>query len=326
MENATPSPLPTIDVAGLSGPVTRLGLGCLPMGPLQRGLAPEDGAAVVRRAVERGVRFLDTATIYGTYEHIRRGLAGAGEGGAVTVATKTHGKKTVDVEAHLEQARSGLDRDVLDIVLLHCGREPFDESWDEAWETLLRAKAAGRVRLAGFSTHRAGDARRAADRSDIDVVHPLINQIGLGILDGDRESMVEAIACLGRAGKFVYAMKALAGGHLIARRDEAVDWVLGLPGIDAVALGMVTTDEVDYNALRAAGAPVPEELVRRTVPRVAKRLGILPHVCVGCGACVAHCENDALRLENGRAAVEHERCILCGYCAPHCPLFAIRIA
>jgi len=46
------------------------------MGPLQRTLSVEDGARVVRAAVEGGITFIDTATLYGTYEHIARGLKG----------------------------------------------------------------------------------------------------------------------------------------------------------------------------------------------------------------------------------------------------------
>ena len=53
--------------------MTRLGLGALPMGPLQRTLSVEEGARVVRAAVEGGITFIDTATLYGTYEPIARG-------------------------------------------------------------------------------------------------------------------------------------------------------------------------------------------------------------------------------------------------------------
>ena len=56
--------------------ITRLGLGALPMGPLQRTLSVAAGARVVRAAGEHGITFIDTATLYGTYSHIARGLKG----------------------------------------------------------------------------------------------------------------------------------------------------------------------------------------------------------------------------------------------------------
>lgn len=317
-------PLPIVDIPGLPVPVTRLALGALPMGPLQRGLTPAEGARVVRAAVERGITFIDTATLYGTYEPIRLGLHGFDR--PVLLATKTHGRDAATVDGHVEKARRELDRDVLDVMLLHCARTPrFDGSWDAAWDALQRHKAAGRIRLAGFSTHSARDARLAADHADIDVVHPLINRLGMGLLDGGIDDMADAIARLGAAGKFVYAMKALAGGHLIPQRDEAFRWTLALPGIASMAVGMVSVDEVEYNVRWLAGESIPPALAEATLPRAAKRLSILTNLCRGCGACVPHCENDALRVEDNRVVVDHTHCILCGYCAPHCAQFAIRM-
>jgi aryl-alcohol dehydrogenase-like predicted oxidoreductase len=68
--------LETRYLARLDRTITRLGLGALPMGPLQRSLSVAEGASVVRAAVELGITFIDTATLYGTYEHIARGLQG----------------------------------------------------------------------------------------------------------------------------------------------------------------------------------------------------------------------------------------------------------
>jgi len=95
--------LETRFVPQLGRTVTRLGLGALPMGPLQRTLSVEEGARVVRAAVEGGIIFIDTATLYGTYEHIARGLKGWR--GPVTLSTKTHAKADRALaEKHIETA------------------------------------------------------------------------------------------------------------------------------------------------------------------------------------------------------------------------------
>jgi aryl-alcohol dehydrogenase-like predicted oxidoreductase len=47
----------------LNRTVTRLGLGALPMVPLQRALTVAEGARVVRAAVDGGITFIDTATL-----------------------------------------------------------------------------------------------------------------------------------------------------------------------------------------------------------------------------------------------------------------------
>ena len=54
--------------------VSRAGFGVLPMGPSQLALPVEEGAAVLRYALERGFNFVDTAQYYRTYPYIRRAL------------------------------------------------------------------------------------------------------------------------------------------------------------------------------------------------------------------------------------------------------------
>ena len=50
--------------------VSRLGAGVLPMGPNQRNMAVEEGAAVVRHALDAGINFIDTAQYYRAYPYI----------------------------------------------------------------------------------------------------------------------------------------------------------------------------------------------------------------------------------------------------------------
>ena len=54
--------------------VSRLCFGSLTLGPLQKNLSIKDGAAVIRRAAEMGVNFIDTADLYGTYPYIKEVL------------------------------------------------------------------------------------------------------------------------------------------------------------------------------------------------------------------------------------------------------------
>jgi predicted aldo/keto reductase-like oxidoreductase len=316
--------LETRFVPPLGRTVTRLGLGALPMGPLQRTLSVEEGARVVRAAVESGITFIDTATLYGTYEHIARGLKGWS--GPVTLATKTHAKADrVLAEKHVETALKELGRDTIDIMLCHCARARFTEDeWGPTLEALLAAREKGLVRLVGLSSHSVAGTLDAVRHPAMEVVHPLINYQGMGIIDGTVEEMLAAIGEAHDAGMFVYAMKSLAGGNFVPNREEALNFIFGLEALDAVVVGMVTPLEVDWNVRFAAGRPIPEELARDTA-LATKRLSIVALACDGCGECVAHCENEALSLVDGKATVDHDCCILCGYCAPHCQRLAIRI-
>lgn len=316
--------LETRYISKLGRSVTRLCLGALPMGPLQLKMSPREGAFLVRMAVEFGVTFIDTAAKYGTYEHIGRGLKGWK--GTVTISTKTDaGSDRSLAKRHLEEARAALRRDTLDIVLCHCARSRFTEDeWGPTLEVLIAAREKGLVRMVGLSTHNIENVRIATRHPDLDVIHPLINMKGMGITDGTAVQMIEAIREAHKAGKFVYAMKAMAGGNLLFERRKALGFVFGMQEIDSVAVGMVTTAEVEWNWRFACGLPISEELSRRAAVR-NKRVNILSNACVGCGECVTHCENGALSVTGGKAQVKRDDCVLCGYCAPHCERLAIRL-
>lgn len=315
--------LQTIYLPKLDRTVTRLGLGALPMGPLQRKLTPGQGAEVVRAAVENGITFIDTATSYGTYEHIALGLKGWQ--GTVTVSTKTMAKQDRNAaREHIEKALTSLGRDRIDIMLCHCARTVFSEDlWGPTLEELVAAREKGLIGMVGMSSHTIEGVRAAARHPEIDVIHPLINIKGMGIIDGTRDEMLDAIREAHAAGKFIYAMKALAGGNFVPQREEAFRFVFGQDCIDAAVVGMVTPLEVEWNVRFASGLPIPEELSKKTALH-SKSLNILETICKGCGECVTHCENQALSVVDGKAKVDRERCILCGYCAPHCEMFAIR--
>jgi predicted aldo/keto reductase-like oxidoreductase len=303
--------------------ITRLGLGALPMGPLQRRLTPGEGAEVVRAAVENGITFIDTATMYGTYEHIAQGLRGWS--GTVTVATKTHAQKDgAMAREHLEKALEGLGRDRIDIMLCHCARSAFtEELWGPTLETLVSAREKGTVGMVGISTHTIQNVRDAAGNPEIDVIHPLINMKGMGIIDGTADEMLEAIGQAHATGKFIYAMKSLAGGNFVPDREDALRFVFEREEIDAAVVGMVTPLEVEWNVRFMSGLPISDELSGQTALHT-KKLSIVELACSGCGECVEHCENGALSLADGKARVDHGLCILCGYCAPHCERLAIR--
>ena len=59
--------------------VSRLCFGALVIGPLQADLPAGKGADVIAEALGRGVNFIDTAEIYGTYPHIREAVKRFGD-------------------------------------------------------------------------------------------------------------------------------------------------------------------------------------------------------------------------------------------------------
>jgi predicted aldo/keto reductase-like oxidoreductase len=191
-----------------------------------------------------------------------------------------------------------------------------------AHECLLDLKSKGVVRAVGISTHSVDVVRRAKDVDGLDIVFPIINVRGMGILHGTRDEMAQAIKAAAEAGKGLFAMKALAGGNLLADIEGAFSYVRSLEGVSAVAVGMVKEEELEVNLAIFNGEPVPESLKSRVVS--TKKI-IVQAFCIGCGKCVETCPNMAMEVVDGKARNLKSKCILCGYCAPVCPQFAIRL-
>ena len=147
------------------------------------------------------------------------------------------------------------------------------------------------------------------------MIHPLINLKGMGILEGGVEDMLAAIRQAHRAGKFVYAMKSLAGGNFVPNREEALRFIFDIDEIDAVVVGMVTPLEVDWNVRFASGRPIPAELNQKTALS-SKRLSIVALACEGCGECVEQCENDVLSWWTARRWSITSRASVRLLCAP----------
>ncbi len=304
--------------------VSRLCFGLLTISPLQAGYPLSEGVALLSYAVSRGVNFFDTAELYAAYPYLRELLALVGPEKLV-IATKSYAVTAAEMEASLDRACRELGRDWVDVFLLHEQESALTLAGHaEALSYLVRAKERGRVRAVGVSTHTIACVRAAAALPEVDVIHPLLNKRGLGIKDGTAGEMVEALGEASSRGKGIYLMTALAGGHLSRDPEDALRFAFSVPGVAAVAVGMATKEEVDFNVAVSTGRPVPEGLRERVVAR-ERRLHIEEY-CTGCGRCIAACPQDALRLsEAGKAAVDPARCILCGYCAAACEHFCIKV-
>ncbi len=303
--------------------VSELCFGVLPMGPGQLGLSPREGGRLIADAVLSGVNYLDTAQTYGTYPHIRAALDLLGERATdVLVSTKSAAADYRGMKEAFEEAKLALGRDVIDLFFLHAARvkDTVFEDRKGALECLVDLKHRGLIRGIGISTHSVKVARRAISVPEIDVIFPIINKSGLGILEGTKEDMERVICDASSAGKGVVAMKALGGGNLIGDVKEAIDYVRNLPGVTTVAVGMVHKDELLMNLDIFEGREITG------VKRGNKTKSLtIQAFCIGCGSCVDICPNHAMTIVDGKAVNLRDKCILCGYCAPVCPQFAIRI-
>ena len=303
--------------------VTPVGFGVLTIGKTQLNMSVEDGSAVLKYALERGINFLDTAQYYDTYHFIKHALKGTNYDPVIT--SKCLDSSYSQMKYAVEQARKEMDRDVIDIFLLHEVRN--DPDWDDrkgAWEYLQEAKAKGIVKAIGVSTHHVDVAQKAADIKELDVLFPLINFKGLGIRRGNesgtKDEMAAAIKKNSDNGKGIFTMKVFGGGNLTGHYLEALDYVTALSGVSSMMIGFGYNHEIDRII-----EYIDDNIDRNYAPDISnKKIHIDEGDCEGCGACIKRCPNHAIHFnDNGAASVNHDVCLTCGYCAPVCPVRAI---
>ncbi len=304
--------------------VSRLCFGSLTLGPIQANLPLEEGAAVAARAIERGVTFFDTAQLYRTYPYLRRAMEITGRHDIV-IASKTYAHTRALAAHALDEARRALDRDMIDIFLLHEQESIHTlRGHREALEYLLEQKQRGTVSAVGASTHHIAAAEGVLNMG-LDVLHPLLNLTGLGIADGSRDEMERAVGIARNGGVGVYLMKPLGGGNFFNNAAESLRYAFSRACADSVALGMQSIAEVDANIEFFETGRFSPDAAAALAARERRLLIDTP--CTGCGACADRCPAHALRVDTAqnRACWDAAKCLFCGYCAPVCPVFAIRV-
>jgi aryl-alcohol dehydrogenase-like predicted oxidoreductase len=148
-----------VSVAGLGcGGHSRLGMA--------KGKDVHHAADLVRRALDLGVTFIDTARAYGTEEAVGLGLkgrrdeavictkAGVARGGAMVSAA--------DMARYVDESLAKLATDHVDIFLLHGLRlAEYDHATRVLLPELKRQQAAGKIRFIGASEQFGGDTGHA---------------------------------------------------------------------------------------------------------------------------------------------------------------------
>ena len=302
--------------------VSRLCFGSLTMTPFQANLSIEEGAELIRYAYQKGINFIDTAEIYGNYEYIKEALKSIRREDYV-IATKTYAYTEELAKISLEKALTELDLDYINIFLLHEQEsEHTIRGHYPAVEYLLEQKKIGKIRAVGISTHKIAGALGITKYPELDIIHPIVNKQGIGILDGNLQEMLDALERLHNMGKGIYGMKPLGGGHLITKTEESLKFVFEKPYLDSIAIGMQSRDEIDANIEMLENGYIKEKTYKKLNKKHRKL--IVEEYCLGCGRCVYRCQHGGITIVDNMAR-PNENCILCGYCATVCPEFCIKV-
>jgi predicted aldo/keto reductase-like oxidoreductase len=215
---------------------------------------------VIHRALDQGVNYCDTAPAYdGSLDYY--GAALGERRREVFLASKTHERTRDGSLRLLDDSLRRLRTDHLDLWQLHDLRTMQDVqrifARGGAIEALVQARAEGRVRFLGITGHHdPAVLLEMMRRFDFDTVLVALNAADVHRLSFIATVLPEAA----RRGMGIIGMKVLSQGALLGRgtltAEEAISYVLSLPGVSHVIIGCKTPAEVDDNA----------RIVRRFVP------------------------------------------------------------
>ncbi|HVK05984.1 MAG TPA: aldo/keto reductase [Armatimonadaceae bacterium] len=246
---------------GLSASV--MGLGC--GGHSRLGLAQQKGeanaVAVVRRALDLGVNFIDTAEAYGTEEAVGKALDGVPRD-SVILSTKIsagrQGQRTTpaDLKARADACLARLRTDYVDVLHLHgVSAEQYDYCAETLVPALRELQAAGKVRFLGITEAFGPDPQHRALVRAIEDDCWDVMMIGFNLLNPSaRERLFAVTRAKGIGVLCMFAVRrALQGGEPLR------DLVRGL-----VAEGKVPAESLD--------ADDPLGFLVRDDPEAAKSL------------------------------------------------------
>lgn len=228
-----------------------------------------EAVQVIHRALDQGVNYCDTAPAYaGSMDYYGAALNGRRQ--EVFLASKTHERTRDGSLRLLEESLRRLRTDHLDLWQLHDLRTERDLEAifgrGGAIEALTWAREQGLVHFLGLTGHHDPAVLLAAmDRFDFDTVLVALNAADIHRLSFARTVLVDAA----RRGMGVIGMKVYAAGTLVApgalRTEEAMGYVLSLPGVSNVVIGCRAPAEVDQNVQVARNfEPLSSELMHAT--------------------------------------------------------------
>jgi predicted aldo/keto reductase-like oxidoreductase len=342
--------------------VSRLGFGSMRLPMIEIGGAQyvdvEKATAVIHRALELGVNYIDTGMMYDNEEGelvVGSALEQWPRRDEVIVAakcTKFRAKAPGDLRRCLEHQLWKQRRDSFHIYMFHgIGYDNWHEI-DAAtgWiADMARAKEEGLVEHIGFSFHDKPEAMmRLVDEGIFDLVTCQYNYL-------DRANE-EAITYAAEKGLGVVIMGPVGGGRLavvpkgvreaselsVANAAElAIRFVLAHPGVHVVLSGMGSIDMVEQNVAAVDKGPLSKAEVATINTMMDRNRELARLYCTGCRYCMP-CPNDveipqvfemvnyyrvygmeehALAGYARLVANGHDaaKCISCGECLTKCP-------
>ncbi len=298
--------------------------GCL---PIQR-VSPEYAGKLLRKALDGGITFFDTARAYSDSEE-KIGLALSDVRSRIFLATKTMANTVEGFWEQLHTSLRLLKTDYIDVYQFHnpsfCPK-PGDGTG--LYEAMLEAKAQGKIRFIGLTNHRLNVAEEAVRSGLYDTL-----QFPFCYLAADQDiALVEL--CREKNVGFI-SMKGLSGG-LLTNSAAAYAWQAGFENTLPI-WGVQRESELDEFLSYGENPPsMDDPEIKAVIEKDRKEL--IGNFCRACGYCMP-CPagiviNQCARMSQlirrspsqgwltpeSQAMMEKiEDCLHCGQCKKKCP-------
>jgi predicted aldo/keto reductase-like oxidoreductase len=309
-------------------------------------VSQKDCDALLNRAIDLGINYVDTADCYGdSEEKIGRALNRRRK--EFYLSTKVDERDAPGVMRKLERCLQRLKTEWIDLVLFHDVRgSDYERIFDKGGlEALEKAKEQGKVSQIGISIHQSVSMMKKAIESG--VFSALM--VAYSPIDEDRLT-ADLIPWAHQKGIGVIAMKPLAGGKLgeslrgwnrkyfkgQSPAQASLRYILTNPHITCAIPGMTNLKELEENV------KVGEDFRNLTSEEIGVLMDWVGEVgkgfCRNCGYCLPCSEGvpipDIFRFESyyesygmKRWAIEQyrllpvkaEACSSCGQCLERCP-------
>jgi len=305
--------------------VSEVGFGGIPI----QTVSHREAVAVVRRALNLEINFLDTARAYTTSEE-RIGEAIKGQRSKCVISTKTVARTAQQVEKDLHTSLSLLGTSSVDLYQLH--NVSSDEALKEvmksggALDAFKTARREGRIDFIGITSHRPSVLIQALNSGEFDTIMVPLNYV-------ERTPLQELIPLANRRDIGTIIMKPLGGGAF-ANAVEALKFVLKQP-ISTVVPGVCSIQEVEQNAAVGSMPLVLEREAEARLEDQAKVLGrLFCRACEYCQPCpegvpissllrvdtfIKRMGWDSWYTRNRDAIEKYEKCQQCRQCESKCP-------
>ena len=235
-----------------------------------------DAVALIHRALDLGINFLDNADCYhnGRAEEVM-GKAIEGRRQRLVLMTKVDPRDAKASRETLERSLRRLRTDYIDLWQFH-GLDNLPDlekvlGPGGAMETAEKAKKEGKIRFVGMTGHNFESQLEMTKRYALDTYMMTLNAVDPHFRSFRRNVVDEPV----KRNAGIIAFKTMAAGSLlslgVAKADEALRWVWSQP-VGVAVSGMDSMEVLNYNVYLAKNfEPMPEDeqaaLLERTRPR-----------------------------------------------------------